>query len=65
MCQVIGKETVMKLTYVNGPDPVETPFVTASEQQFKLAEELRRYLEERYLFHPKPADPYECIDADD
>ena len=53
----------MKLTYVNGP--VETPFVTLSEREFRLAEELRRYLEERYLFHPKPADPYECIDGDD
>ncbi len=34
------------------PDPAFTPFVTASSEEIRYAEQLRRRIEERYLNRP-------------
>ena len=48
----------------SSPDPVLTPFVTASPQEIQLAEELRRLIERRYLVESEPSDPFWCVGAD-
>jgi hypothetical protein len=41
-----------------------TRFVSASTEDIKLAQELRRLIEQRYLARRNPPDPYWCIGAD-
>jgi hypothetical protein len=46
------------------PDPALTPFVTASSEEIRYAQELRRRIEERYLGRPITPPPLRSGDAD-
>jgi hypothetical protein len=46
------------------PDPGLTPFVTASTEEIRYAQELRRRIEERYLGGPATPPPFRSSGAD-
>ena len=43
---------LLKASTTPSPDPAFTPFVTASSEEIRYAQELRRRIEERYLSRP-------------
>jgi hypothetical protein len=46
------------------PDPALPPFVTASIEEIRYAQELRRRIEERYLSEPAPPVSLWTVGAD-
>jgi hypothetical protein len=46
------------------PDPALTPFVTASIDEIRYAQQLRRRIEERYLSLPTPPPSLWAVGAD-
>jgi hypothetical protein len=56
----------MKAPVAPGPstDPAMTRFVTASNEENQLAQELRRKIEQRYLVLPDVPNPYWSVGAD-
>jgi hypothetical protein len=56
---------VMEKDQGSREDPALTPFVTATIEQIRYAQELRRRIERRYLENPPDtADDYWCVAAD-
>ncbi len=47
-----------------GFDPAPPRLVTASIEEIRYAEELRRQIERRYLARTKSPDPYWCVGVD-
>jgi hypothetical protein len=45
-------------------DPAFTPFVAASIEEIRYAQQLRRRIEERYLNRPTPPASYWSVGAD-
>jgi hypothetical protein len=43
----------------SSPDPALTPIVTASTEEIRYAQELRRRIEERYLGRPATPPPFQ------
>ena len=58
--------TPMKAPVAPGPntDPAMTRFVTASNEENQLAQELRRQIEQRYPVLPDLSNPYWSVGAD-
>ena len=45
-------------------DPASPGFVTASVEEIRYAQELRRQIERQYLSRPTQPDSYWCVGAD-